>query len=595
MKINSIKVKGLLSFKNETKFDFGDDKIFLVTGRIGSGKSTLFSETFSFLFDGKPYRKDMIAKDMINDSSKISEVEIIFDDNNSITRKKDNSYDVTLNNKNIGQYGVENIFGEKDLFFSSVVFGQGFGGFVYYSDKQKKEFITKFSLGFVDKYIEKAQNIEKDINNTVADKQNKIIVYEEHIKEYILELEKLGALYSEYWTLDREKNESIVTVIEETRKSIKEIETIYLKQKEVCLECISMQNKINGNIFSFKEERDRIKKDDGIILQKIAVMESDIKHIVERIKEVENAEVCPFCFSELDVAVRIRALLQLNHELQQIEEAYKIFENRHNKKLERMQLYDGRITAAEKYRNDVVNSVDYFKQKLQESKTKIDILNDRLNNSNYSCNSVNPYEILLKEENKKKINLIREIDKIKKELAGNNKNLKACVYWINKLREFKSAIFSNILYSLSELSNEYLNFISDGKFGIKITASLKTTEKRIKDLFDINIFQGESIVNFSRLSGGEKKEVAFAVNIAFIQSLNVYLANKFDLLVLDEVFENLDEFAKDKVVDILFKLQKTTGKTIVLITHDSFVVEGMDGVCHIEVVNDGGISSYRRI
>lgn len=76
----------------------------------------------------------------------------------------------------------------------------------------------------------------------------------------------------------------------------------------------------------------------------------------------------------------------------------------------------------------------------------------------------------------------------------------------------------------------------------------------------------------SELSGGESQRVAIARA----------LSTNPKILFADEPSGNLDEETGDKVMDLLFKMVKDTGTTLVLVTHDPDLARQCSRVIHLE-------------
>lgn len=76
----------------------------------------------------------------------------------------------------------------------------------------------------------------------------------------------------------------------------------------------------------------------------------------------------------------------------------------------------------------------------------------------------------------------------------------------------------------------------------------------------------------SELSGGESQRVAIARA----------LSTRPAILFADEPSGNLDEETGDKVMDLLFKMVKETGTTLVLVTHDPDLASKCSRVIHLE-------------
>lgn len=78
------------------------------------------------------------------------------------------------------------------------------------------------------------------------------------------------------------------------------------------------------------------------------------------------------------------------------------------------------------------------------------------------------------------------------------------------------------------------------------------------------------------LSGGQKQRLAIARAIV----------NKPKLIFADEPTGNLDSTTGDKIINMLFDLNKTLGSTLVIVTHDSDLAER----CQVQVsIKDGRI------
>ena len=86
----------------------------------------------------------------------------------------------------------------------------------------------------------------------------------------------------------------------------------------------------------------------------------------------------------------------------------------------------------------------------------------------------------------------------------------------------------------------------------------------------------------SQLSGGEQQRVAIARA----------LANAPDVLLADEPTGNLDSTTSQEIIDLLRRLSRTEGLSIVLVTHDASIAEGADRIVRM---SDGRVIQDSRI
>jgi energy-coupling factor transport system ATP-binding protein len=86
----------------------------------------------------------------------------------------------------------------------------------------------------------------------------------------------------------------------------------------------------------------------------------------------------------------------------------------------------------------------------------------------------------------------------------------------------------------------------------------KEIVKRVEEFMDLlDISELRERLTFA-ISGGQKQKVSIASNLAMLQ----------DVLVLDDPTTDLDPVCKLEVVEVLARLQRESGKTIVVIEHD---------------------------
>ena len=84
----------------------------------------------------------------------------------------------------------------------------------------------------------------------------------------------------------------------------------------------------------------------------------------------------------------------------------------------------------------------------------------------------------------------------------------------------------------------------------------------------------------SSLSGGQKQRLAIARAIV----------NKPKLIFADEPTGNLDSHTGEKIMDLLFELNKTLGSTLIIVTHD----HELAARCQMQVrIKDGKIESLK--
>jgi putative ABC transport system ATP-binding protein len=105
-----------------------------------------------------------------------------------------------------------------------------------------------------------------------------------------------------------------------------------------------------------------------------------------------------------------------------------------------------------------------------------------------------------------------------------------------------------------------------------IKSSAKDREKRAKELLKMVGLEDRMYHRPSQLSGGESQRVAIARA----------LANNPQIILADEPTGNLDSKSGKEIMDILVKLNKERGVTLIIVTHDSSIARHAEKVINLK-------------
>lgn len=182
-----------------------------------------------------------------------------------------------------------------------------------------------------------------------------------------------------------------------------------------------------------------------------------------------------------------------------------------------------------------------------------------------------------------KIELEVENSKRLRDIQETEENLKETQIQLNRLellkdgfKEVKAYTFNSILNELSVKANHYLSEL----FEIPIKITFNNEDMKIS--LDIKIDGFDR--SHGLLSGGQQKRVSLAVDLALSDIITSRTGSLFNLLILDEPFQNLSEASMERCITLLTRLNKP----IIIIEHNSIAKTMVNQTFTIEYQN--GIS-----
>lgn len=571
----------------------------------GCGKSTI-GESIIWCLTGETIRG---TKQVVNQtSSSGTKVELLFsinEDEYKIIRYKDdleygNNLKIYINNQDKSGKGIrdtEKLLEEylpdlnAQLLGSVIILGQGLPQrFTNNTPAGRKEVLEKLSKSdFMIQDIKDKLSIRRsDLNNQLRKYEDSLLQAESKLSILNNELKKLEEDHHNLFLKDWEKEINITdSNIKEQEKIINQINTELNTSNESLL---SIKQKINDLDVILSENQLQINKEltDSIIpIHKLNIeYKYKIKDLEEKISNAKNIkDICPTCGQKLPDVHKIdttdleKELTQLNDTLTKSEAQERDYNQKANDKLKNFEnLYKERKAELNKeYEiyltkyNEIKINFDSCTNLLSELKIKKELLiNEQYN---FTIN---------KEKIEKNIELTKnEIDSYNKDLLYNNNEInitKDHLEVINKMitiatRDFRGFLLSEIINFINLKSKEYAQEIFETD---KINFSL--------DGNNINISYLDK--QYENLSGGEKQKIDLIIQFSIRDMLSQYLSFSSNILMLDEIFDNLDDIGCQKVLNLISN-KLTDIESIYIITHHSDISIPVDRYLLIIKDNEG--------
>jgi DNA repair exonuclease SbcCD ATPase subunit len=340
-------------------------------------------------------------------------------------------------------------------------------------------------------------------------------------------------------------------LINEYNKNIKDIES-KVKAANEKIDTIKRNNNLIGNITlesieQLEAKKRNLEKEYSDLSNSKSSVETEIKVIQKEIKNNKDHEVCYQCNSILNKKpdnwkdACNQDLLRLEDQLQKLTGDCNFYKSQLNNI------------------NIPISSSDFKKlDELHSLQVSIQTLNNL--KEQYNSNLSGVYT--------DKGTVTKDIDILK--------------FWEIVFSEqgFVKYIIRNVLNYFNDRCNHYLSYTTNGKFMVMFDDSLQ--EKVFVN--------GEEII-FASLSGGERKKINFAVLLALQGLLGFTNKNKFNLLLLDEVVESIDDESIQGIYNLLQELSKD--KLILVITHNSTLKDLLAEHSKISLVKKNGITRLK--
>ena len=140
-------------------------------------------------------------------------------------------------------------------------------------------------------------------------------------------------------------------------------------------------------------------------------------------------------------------------------------------------------------------------------------------------------------------------------------------------RDFRGYLISGILEYISKKTMEYSMVLYNNP-----SVSIQIDKNNVNICYNNRLYED--------LSGGEKQKVDIIVQLAIRDMMCKYVGMSTNIIVLDEIFDNLDSSGCDKILDLISNTLRDVSSTYV-ITHHSDINIPYDSIITVCKQSDG--------
>lgn len=625
IKFNKIVLSKFRSYINRTEFTFNNKGFYHICGETGSGKSSIFRALIWCLkgTDSEGIKGTNLKTWQQTDSKNKCYVELTFsiDDDNYTLYRQQSPNKLTLNDKNVDQKSIDEIFSFNTKLFDYIVFLSQFSDqFIHASSPDKLNIFTRIlELEKWDKYSEAVSNmihIQKDNLSTLQSKKHNLqgsldaivsIDYTNDIKNFdkeidiqIKNLRESSISTESYKNKLREKYYIKIKTYNNMIGDYDHIKDVEIKYDNAQLEKL----KIIDQIKELSSTADRITAN-------INYIESDLLKVDKKkqtkIAQLNNSQDthCSACGQIITPDHINSQKKSLNKEFDnEIKELNKTLSN-YNSQLKsdvdeidnlnkKLKVSESKLIKIEKQMQKLVdlgNQIKYLDHEIQNIKSSIESLDSQSkgysNRIKQLTNKTNPYLKNQREVSDKVNKLNSSIDIVSSDILEKNKLIDGLNFWTKGFKEIKLSIVQNSINEFNFYCNDNLNKL--GLFGWKIENGIDKLLKNgnVKSGFTTTIItpDNEKEMPLEVYSGGEHQRLQLAIVFSLIDLLSSVNDININIEIYDEPTKWL---SNDGINDLLQVLSdRAERKGVYIIDHRDFKDKVFDNVFKISKSDSG--------
>ena len=593
--LKSIEWDNCFSFGAKNSIDLSSEPLTQIIAPNGYGKSSipLIMEEVLYNKNSKGVKKSDIPNRLLDGSYTIKLAFTVDNDSYLVSTERSSNIKVRLfkNEEDISSHTATNTFKQiEELIgidfktFQQLVYQSTNSSlaFLTATDTARKKFlIDLFDLSEYTRLFDLFKEAAKSLGTEVSTLEGKI----ETINKWVKNNSELDLEYMPILDIpDRPDFSSEIGDLSSKISNVEEINTKIMKNE-------SLKNKLKQIDIDELKGHDLVEQSYDEYQHEIGTLQSSktaADTVLKKLKGLEDK--CPTCLQDIDrnfyddliventtVSSHASGRIEtLTSAIEQIKSENKLIANIKTKiaEYERLeQQVDLSLSTSFLDASDLENDLQEIKNKLAVATANINQLT-AANNEALKHNS--KIDIYL-EQNEKFAADLKEAKEDIWELTEKYKNLEVLkkAFSTNGLIAYK---LENLVKDLEVFTNEYLSELSDGRFTIEFSIS--------SDKLNVVVTDEGKEISINAPSSGEMARINISTLLAIRKLMSSISRNTINVLFLDEVISVLDDYGRERLVEVLLKEE---GLNTFLVSHswthplvDKLVIKKKDGISWID-------------
>lgn len=507
--------------------------------------------------------------------------------------------DITMStDKETNEKIIEVLGFKEDTLLNSLVFSpEQLNTFINATDKNKKAMLEDLTNTAV---YRKAYALIKDDLKKARDSLSKAQEEQQHI----IDLGNYQKSLEEQWkqntaTLASQKQKYRDYLSQTNLNNLdKEIESqselFYRKEQEL----LSINDKISklgiNTVSPHQEEYNQAQQQANQKLNNQNHTHNELQKLFTQLKKVQNTPnaICQLCGNVLNEQHKQIEIANLTKQLKEGKNQYlvqkKEYEQAENQAKQLKTLVEQEQSSAEEglaklrwlnsQKDKIINqkqeaqlasqqALQQLKQ-YQEAQAELDRLNQQVVEKPKELATDYKSQLMTAQDKVNKIN--NKIDELSK------------LQEIYSDQGVKAQALNQVVPFLNNHLAKSLDILANGGLQASITSQTTNKSGKVTNKIDLVVNTPKEEKTYQELSSGEKRRVGVALNIAFMQYLQTQIGGT-NLVVLDELFDNLDQQGIDEVIELLSKIS-SDDMTVLVISHnpDLKYNDNFDNLINIE-------------